>query len=260
MTASELLLQELGITEPHEIDLEAIAYYVGVTVKYRLLNGCEARIIGYGDKAVVTIHSDRPHTRQRFSLAHELGHWHHHRGRSFICRTEDIGSQGMGVSELEKVADAYAANLLMPHYLFLPIAQAIKKPSFDQFKKLAGAFRSSLTATAIRYIDSNVCPAMIVCHDRNGRKWFKRARDVPERWFPREDLDSDSYAFDVLFGNKGDHSPALIEASSWFDRQEANLYEIREQTVPIGNGEVLTLLLIDNDEMLADMEKHKGLR
>ena len=35
LTAAEKLLKELGVTEPHEIHLDAIAYYKGVTVDYR---------------------------------------------------------------------------------------------------------------------------------------------------------------------------------------------------------------------------------
>lgn len=255
LTPSEILLQELGVTDPGEIDLEAIAWYQGVTVKYRSLDGCEARIIGVGDKAVVTIHSERGVARQRFSLAHELGHWHHHRGQSFICRSDEIGNQSSKMPEHEKVADAYAANLLMPWYLFSPLARALKRPSIEGIKMLGDRFKSSLTATAIRFVESNVRPTMIVCHNHNGRKWFKRSKDVPERWFPRSDLDSDSYAFDVLFDSRGEHAPALIDASAWFDRQEADRYEIREQTVAIGNGDILTLLLIDDENMLAEITK-----
>lgn len=260
LTASERLLQELGVTDPEEIDVEAIAWHVGITVKYRPLVGCEAHIIGYGNKAVVTVHSERPEPRRRFSLAHELGHWHFHRGRSFICRSEDIGGQEAKKPEVEKVADSYAANLLMPWYLFSPMALAIKKPSFAEIRKLKSIFKTSFMATAIRYVESNASPAMIVCHGQNGRKWFKRSRDVPERWFPRDNLDADSYAFDVLFGDRGDHAPTLIDASSWFDRYGSDQYEIREQTVSIGSGEILTLLLITDEEMLVEGSNQKSWR
>jgi hypothetical protein len=35
LTPAEALLQELGITEPEEIDLEAIAYHIGGRVRFR---------------------------------------------------------------------------------------------------------------------------------------------------------------------------------------------------------------------------------
>ncbi len=38
LTHGEQLLQELGITEPQEIDLEAIAFYLGARVRFRPVN------------------------------------------------------------------------------------------------------------------------------------------------------------------------------------------------------------------------------
>jgi len=80
MTPAERLLQELGITWPKEIDLEAIAFNLGARVRYRRLEGCEARIIGRNDTATITIGEGCTPRRKRFSLAHEIGHWTHHRG------------------------------------------------------------------------------------------------------------------------------------------------------------------------------------
>lgn len=82
LSPAERLLQQLGVTEPDEIDLEAIAYYVNARVRYRPLDGCEARIIGKGDQAIITVNTNSGYRRKRFSIAHELGHWHHHRGKS----------------------------------------------------------------------------------------------------------------------------------------------------------------------------------
>ena len=48
-----------------------------------------------------------------------------------------------------KVADSYAADLLMPRYLFQPRAQALKDATFGSISQLAEAFKTSLTATAI---------------------------------------------------------------------------------------------------------------
>ncbi len=89
LSPAERLLQELGVTEPKEIDLEAIAYHVGARLRFRPLHGCEARIIGSGDRAIITVNSSSIPRRNRFSIAHELGHWHHHRGQCLVCRAEE---------------------------------------------------------------------------------------------------------------------------------------------------------------------------
>jgi hypothetical protein len=49
------LLKELGITEPKEIDIEAIAQHCEATVTYEPLTGCEARIVGTNDRAIITV-------------------------------------------------------------------------------------------------------------------------------------------------------------------------------------------------------------
>ena len=54
LTPAERVLQELGISEPTEIDLEAIAFHLGACVRFRRLEGCEARIIGCNDTAIIT--------------------------------------------------------------------------------------------------------------------------------------------------------------------------------------------------------------
>jgi hypothetical protein len=56
--AAEELLAELGISDPADIELEAIAHCVGVEVQYRRLASCEAQIIGYKDRAVVYVSPD----------------------------------------------------------------------------------------------------------------------------------------------------------------------------------------------------------
>src|SRR5947208_3288158 len=69
------LLGDLGISGPDEIDVDAIAEYCDATIVYEPLTGCEARIVGSEDEAYITVNSNSRRERQRFSGAHELGHW-----------------------------------------------------------------------------------------------------------------------------------------------------------------------------------------
>lgn len=257
-SCAELLLRDLGITEPNDIDVEAIAWHVGARVKFAALEGYEARIIGREDQAIVTITMHASRRWRRFSIAHELGHWRHHRGRSLVCRSDDIWVPCGRAPEVERVADAYAADLLMPTYLFHPMAAEVARPSFDSIVDLADRFDTSLTATAIRFIDMNTVPTILVCHGPAGRQWFKATKDVPSRWFPRSDLDADSFAFGALFSDTVEKRPRKIGAEAWFDRLDAERYDITEHTVKTSKDEIMTLLLLEDEEMLQEREAHRS--
>jgi len=251
-TPAEIILKRLGITDPREIDLEAIAWHLGVRVRYRPLDRCEARIIGYGDHAVITVNSRSGRRRKRFSIGHELGHWHHDRGHLLFCGADDIGRAAPGSLSRERLADRFAGNLLMPEYLLRPVAARHRRLDFAAVRAIGDAFATSATATAIRLVDARYFLGCLICHGPQGRKWFARSPDVPERWFPRSDLAADSFAFNVLHaGAEEDSYPRKIGADAWFDRWEADRYEVHEQTIRTAADEVLTLVRIDDDAMLA---------
>jgi hypothetical protein len=250
LSAAERLLQTLGVSEPEEIDVEAIAWHVGAEVRHAPLESCEARIIGLGERAIITIDTKPSWRRRRFSVGHELGHWAHHRGRSSICRTDEIGNPALNALSPERVADAYAADLLMPQYLFEPMARQFKRLSFDAIEQLRKAFKTSVTATALRMVDLGPEPALLVCHTSSGRRWFHPGRDIPKRWFPRSDLDPESCAFEVQFGSLERSRQTLVGADAWFDRPEAGQYALLEQTVQTHVGETLSLLVFKDPKML----------
>jgi hypothetical protein len=237
---AERLLRELGITEPKEIDPEVIAYHVGARVRYRPLDGCEARIVGRGNRAIISVDTKCSFQRRRFSIGHELGHWEHHRGLSLVCRVE--GAQTTVASE--RMANAYAADLLMPYYLFRLLAQQHPRLTFNAVSTLAEVFKTSQTATAIRLVASDHSPAMLVCHATHKRKWFTRASSFPDDWYLKDRIDASSSALEILYGNRSDDpAPRKIKAEAWFISREAWGHEIYEQTMRTGDGEVLTILL-----------------
>jgi hypothetical protein len=251
ITPAERLLQELGVTEPFEIDLDAIAFYAKARIRYRHLDGCEARIIGAGDAAIITVNSSSGERRKRFSIAHELGHWRHHRGKRLVCKVEEYRPRD--ITSPECVADGYAADLLMPHYLFKPLAREQGKLSFKAVDALVETFNVSRTATAIRLVECGLHPAFVICHTSKGRKWFARSPVVPKKWFPRDELDADSFAFGVQFGNHPDDPmPRKVGADAWFDRWDADRYTVQEQTVRASRGETLTIVTITDAKMLDD--------
>lgn len=253
LSDAEKLLFDLGIRQPGEIDLDAIALTRNVKVNYRPLVGCEAQIVGNKKKAIAIINQNSSPARQRFSLAHELGHWRYHKGRQLTCRTDGSGLAMNRQTKNymhERVADEYASELLMPSYLFRPLAREFKKIDLNSARLLNNEFSASLTATLIKLIKSGLEPAMLICHSQGKREWFVSGPDIPSKWFPKDELEVNSEAFSVLYGNDRETRRALVEANAWYDRSEAYKYEVYEQSVRISDKEILTIVTFKDFGMI----------
>lgn len=240
---AEYILRELGVTEPREIDVEAIAWYLGAKVKYDHLEQCDARIVGADDNAIITVSQQSSPQRQRFSVCHELGHWVYHRRRMLFCGADEIERPSSEAVTLERAADRFASELLMPGYLFLPIAQSFGRPSMHIVRKLSEIFNTSQTATAIRLVELNQLPILLTSHGRSGRRWFARSQSVTHDWMPKSNLAPESPAFTMVFGRAPPMMPPRsVNASNWFSRWDASRFEIVEESMRVATSEVLTLL------------------
>jgi Zn-dependent peptidase ImmA (M78 family) len=249
MRPAEELLTELGISDPADIELEAIAHCVGVEVEYRRLANCEAQIIGYRNRAVVYVSSDtRPH-RKRFSTGHELGHLHHHRGQSFVCRSSDIGRPIDEKSkDAERQADAYSGDLILPPFMVGPRLERMGEISLDGIADLASDFYASVTATAIRTIRMTRQPVILVAHDLFGRNW-QWPSITAGRMRVRDDVDHRSSAFiSMVSGNKA-ANPRKEPANYWFDRRHVEQFDVKVQSLRTAEGEALTLLRVLHPKM-----------
>lgn len=245
-------LQELGVSEPKDIDVEPIAYAMGALVKYEELAGCEASITGWGDRAIIKVDPRVDLPRRRFSGAHECGHWFHHRGRAFRCRADDIGNPRNRETHPERVADEYAADLLMPRYLFKPRASQFPHTSFKAIRELQVEFRTSLVATALRMVKYGPDPVILICHSNEKREWFSRSPGIHNKWFPRSGLDPDSYAYDILRGqDKFTGRRVKMPAEAWFDFRKVDDLEVFEETIRYGDR-VLTLITIPERDSSED--------
>jgi Zn-dependent peptidase ImmA (M78 family) len=254
LSASKLL-ERLGIDRPEDIDVDAIAYVCGAVVLREKLHGSAARILGIGDKAFITIDSESPGARQRFSTAHELGHWMIDRGTlsGFEC-TEKSFVGGWSPDDPERRANRFAADLLMPEPMFAPAAEG-REITFETVRTLCEQFRTSLTATAIRLVESGSFPSILVCSNSKGIKWKVRDRDLPEAIQLRETPGRYTNAAELLSGCKSVQNPINVQASDWFAHRRSKYYEIHEDSLLVGGEYVLTLLWWKNEQQLIDLDE-----
>lgn len=188
-----------------------------MTVRYSPLNGCDARIVGLGDRGVLTVNSAQALARQRFSLAHELGHWHLHRGRLMLCRAEEIEGSLSEARGLEVDADHFAAALLMPRYLFKPAAQTLNgRPPWMMAEALAGQFQTSLLATALRMIALDIWPGWLVCHTSTGRAFAFKAPSAEDIGRPLIEVDYRSGAFEFVHAGTAGVRSRQLPGDAWF--------------------------------------------
>ena len=246
---AESLIGELGILSANEIDVEAIAFDSGVEVLYEALDGCEATLVGFGSKAIATVRPSSSRGRERFSVAHEIGHWLLHRGKSFQCRADDIVQNYSADIRLEKEADEFASHLLMPTSIFQPAIKAANRPGLNDLQDISEQFEVSMQAVSIRLATLDTLPIIVACYTKAGLKWSIRASHVPRRWWLRNQLDDDSFAYDVLYAGKPCNRLGKQPAETWFENDDADQYEVLEQSIPSSNGQVLILLYLNDPEM-----------
>lgn len=249
------LLTELGIIDPEELEIEVIAQHCKATVVYKELSGCAARITGNEDRAIITIDSRSRRERQRFSAAHELGHWMFDRGQvSYLSCEEAVFFQQWSKFNPETRANRYASDLLMPVTMFKP--RAVKYPviDFNTVKALCTTFGTSLTATAIRLVEHGPLPAMLICSHGNKIVWFVRGEGTQRLW-PKPPC-RDTYAYDILNDGAGENA-GEVPADAWFDHPIADRYTIQEHSLPGYADHVLTLLWWKWEKMLIDIDNHE---
>lgn len=86
--------------------------------------------IGYGanDMAVICVNYKRPQGHQNFTLAHEVGHWFLHKGKSI---SDDDSVLGYSPDSVEQEANEFAGELLYPEeYLVKDYDVAIEQDLF----------------------------------------------------------------------------------------------------------------------------------
>jgi hypothetical protein len=258
----EQILVDLGIREPEDLDIEAIAEYCGATIRYKPLYGCEARIIGCRDRAIITINVNSWRGRQRFSGGHELGHWMCDRGQvAFRCDYESY-VRGWWAHNPETRANRFASDLLLPLSMFRPRARGLPV-IFGSAQKLADIFQMSLTSTAIRLVEHGGLPSMLVCHSPQKKEWFVASPEVSGRLWPLVRPKPGSIASSLLNTTREAKGPTDVRCDNWINHPRADHYWIREDSLRLKEGTVLSLLWWEDEQQLLDLdeyEEHMGSR
>jgi len=218
---AEHLWEIYGISKPDELCLEDIVLARGVIVIEGPLEKIDARLVRSGDKGLIRIRQDIPNKGQkRFAIAHELGHWQLHDKISqfFACTSDDMVAS-YKTSSQEGEANLFAACLLMPSNLFVDLAQN-KEFSFKAISNLAEYFITSLTATAIRYVDLSDDYCAIVCSEAGKIRWWRGSNDFENKFWikPGTKLSTNTIAGSLFCNNHKSEGHEEIDIEAWCDK------------------------------------------
>ena len=195
------VLSQFGIDGPEHIRVKDLAYALGAAVIEDSLRGAAASLTRSKNGAVIRV-SDREtyEGRKRFSVAHELGHLvlGHGKAEQFTCTDKDMIATISDASK-ESEANAFAGEPLLPTHL-VAMSCDVAEVTFDPVRNLAGEFRTSLTATALKFV--RLCPEMCaLVFSKDGKvKWTPKSHDFWPYIPADKQLDNRTLAYDYFVG------------------------------------------------------------
>ena len=138
-----------------EVNVTGIAQNMGISIIYHDLNDKESGmlVVNDEDKAVIVVNENHSAVRQRFTIAHELGHYllHYAKGQQIFHRSIK-SSEGTEPQEID--ANAFAAALLMPENEVRKLILEIDDDMFDDAVDeliLEKARELNVSTTALTY-------------------------------------------------------------------------------------------------------------
>lgn len=236
VTAAQAIITDLHITDPAHIEIEKIAAVRNAFVKEGFIKGSTARLVREGSVAFITIDEGiREDGKKRFAIAHELGHFELHNIKNQIayCTDEMFLDWYKSLPE-EPEANAFAAELLMPVQIFKKYCKG-SRPSFDEIRDLAEVFQTTLTATAIRYVDYALHPCVLVVSENKIVKWLHWKADFPYRIIKKgTKIGEYSCAYDFFTKGEVPPKPESVSGDTWLEdcRFGRNLV-LYEHAVPL---------------------------
>lgn len=159
------LLSRYRLDQKLPIDVEALATALGITVKHEPFDeDLSGVLVKESSHTFIGVNSSHAITRQRFTIAHELGHYVlRHKGEVFVDKTlrhqaaiiRRDGKSSLGQDSYEIQANQFAAELLMPRDLLVArVSKRLGKKSNlssdDLVSELARAFLVSTQAMEYR--------------------------------------------------------------------------------------------------------------
>ena len=250
---AESLVAELGIAGP-KVDPIAIArdHDIEVQAKPPDAQGVSGMLLRHGDSFGIVYAEDARGTGfQRFSIAHELGHYFlDGHCDQLLTHGMHASRAGQGATDpYEREADAFASGLLMPRAFLNPLLRS-RDAGLDLLLDIANTFEASRTAGGLRLAETcrdplafivsyngviEICSMSEAFKPHARRGWLRRGDAIP--------VGSPTAVFarnPEKIRSTG-RTDSQIDIASWYDCEKAT--PGKEEVLGLGRyGRVITVL------------------
>lgn len=260
---AEKLVQDEGLIFPIDLVEFANKHEIIVEAKPDVTKGVSGMLLRVGNSFAIGYSTHiKSEGFQRFSIAHELGHYFLSGHPEYVFKGGlQLHESRAGFSsrdEIELEADHFAVGLLMPSHLFN--TESGKHPDgFTAIENLATYFKTSLTATAIRYASlTDAAVAVLIstgssvdyCFASSALRQIKGYKHPAKgSVLPRDSLTRN---FNQTEGNiiEAKHEDDSADMISWFHAEDE--VDASEEVIGLGEyGKTLTIItaeLLDEED------------
>lgn len=257
---ARLFREQRGLKDVRACDVEALAAADGIRIdEYpRPTNDFVAALVRHDSVAGILLAPNQNVGRRRFSIAHELAHYHipTHRtpGPYRFCSAKELKAVGRSADDTEQEANDFATELLMPSRLFSSDSKSMS-PSIASAITLAEAamYNVSVSAAAFRIAETTREPVMLVATRHGTIEWCFASRNWVFGLAKKGDaIPSDSLARTAHERKQSFVSPLDVAPHAWIGINPSRCGELLESCHWIGVVETALSLLWAPPENVRD--------
>ena len=260
------VLRQLAYEDGH-IQIHAVAKGLDIDeIRAELLTNFEGALLTNNERSIgkILVNTNSRRHRQRFTIAHELGHFLNlaHRpttGESFLCSKLEIAAVNTGRKSSqtrheiqEQEANRFAIELLAPKKRVEHLSR--DQPCFHDIQAISAEFDISKQAAAHRYVELHPAPLAILFSE-NGRVCKARRNDVAPSLRSFQELELPVEHRLVAKGSTV--GPTQVNAEKWIASSTTS--EIWIETFAQANGHSMTLVSIDFDYIASNEGDEAGI-
>jgi Zn-dependent peptidase ImmA (M78 family) len=162
--SAEELLERFEVRKP-PVNVQRVAERLNVSVRFEHLEPTVSGMLFRSQRStVIAVNSDHADVRQRFTIAHEIGHLTLHQGRPVIvdhlvrARVNLRDTESSLATNREEIqANGFAAALLMPaEWIFEDVEERLQLSPRKMVADLADRYSVSAQAMELRLVNLGV--------------------------------------------------------------------------------------------------------